>query len=165
MLPPDPVHALRRASRTQAGRFLAVGAVATVVDVGLFNVLHALAGLDPVLSKALSTAVAAAVAYVGNRQWSFDDGCASRPRAQALPYLLVTLAGLGVSLVPVAAARALGHEGLVAMNLAANVLGLGLGTCLRFYGYRRWVFAAPTPAPTAAVPIRSAADEGLRRAA
>jgi hypothetical protein len=33
------------------------------------------------------------------------------------------------------------------MNVAANVVGLGLATVFRFYGYRRWVFAPQDRAP------------------
>lgn len=157
---PGPVRALLA---TQAGRFLVVGGVATVVDVGLFNVLHVLLALDPVLSKALSTSVAAVVAYVGNRTWSFEAGSDQAVGRQVVPYVLVTVVSLGISLVPVFVAREVGLQGVVAMNIAANLVGLGLATAFRFVGYSRWVFTAGARASA----TDSAVDEqrDLRRAA
>jgi putative flippase GtrA len=157
---PAPVRALLG---TQAGRFLVVGGVATVVDVGLFNVLHVLLALDPVLSKALSTSVAAVVAYVGNRSWSFDAGSDQAVGRQVVPYVVVTVVSLGISLVPVYVAREIGLQGVVAMNVAANLVGLGLATAFRFVGYQRWVFTA---APAASSTDRADDEQGdLRRAA
>jgi putative flippase GtrA len=37
----------------------------------------------------------------------------------------------------------LGLSGPLADNVAANVIGLGLGTLFRFWSYRRWVFPDP----------------------
>jgi putative flippase GtrA len=154
---------LRALLATQAGRFLVVGGVATVVDVGLFNVLHVLLALDPVLSKALSTSVAAVVAYVGNRTWSFEAGSDVAVGRQVVPYVVVTVVSLGISLLPVYVAREIGLQGVVAMNVAANLVGLGLATVFRFVGYQRWVFTAPA-SPSLTEDEVSAPDE-LRSAA
>jgi putative flippase GtrA len=127
----------------QAVRFLLVGGVATAVDVGLFNVLHVLGGLDSLAAKSISSVVAAVVAFVGNRQWSFPPGQGHGVglRAQVIRYVAVNVAALGLSLAPIAVAQgALGLHGVVAMNIAANVVGLGLATAFRFLAYGRWVF-------------------------
>jgi putative flippase GtrA len=123
------------------------------VDVALFNVLHVLVGAEPLAAKSVSTVTAAVVAFVGNRQWSFASGHGHELRVQVARYVAVHAVGLGLALAPIAVARyVLGLEGAVAMNVAANVVGLGLATVFRFYGYRRWVFAPQdrAPAPTAA---------------
>jgi putative flippase GtrA len=126
----------------QAARFLAVGGFATVVDVGLFNLwLHVVAATGPVLAKTVSTVAGAVVAFVGNRQWSF----AGRHRVgfghQVSRYTVVNVAALVLAVAPVVVAHSvLGLRGTLAMNLAANVVGLGAATAFRFYGYRRWVF-------------------------
>jgi len=125
----------------QAVRFLFVGGLATVVDVGLFNVLHVLAGADPIAAKGVSTVAGAVAAFIGNRQWAFAARQGQPVRRQVLRYVLVNLAALGLALVPIALARdVLGLHGVLAMNVAANVVGLGLATVFRFVGYRRWVF-------------------------
>jgi putative flippase GtrA len=134
--------AARPGAAVQAARFLTVGGFATVVDVGLFNLLlHVLAATGPVLAKTVSTVVGAVVAFVGNRQWSF----AGRHRVglghQVSRYTVVNLAALALAVAPVVVAHSvLGLGGTLAMNVAANVVGLGAATAFRFYGYRRWVF-------------------------
>ncbi len=140
---PEPV---RRPLARQVLRFLLVGGLATAVDVGLFNLLHYGAGTGPLTAKVASTVAGGAVAFVGNRQWSFDDQD-GRLWAQVLAFVAVSAAALVLALVPLAVARyVLGLTGVVALNLAANVVGLALATALRFWGYRRFVFRVPGPA-------------------
>ena len=158
--PPAPP---RPALLGQATRFLLVGGVATLVDVGLFNLLHyGLAGVEllaiaftvgPLTAKVLSTVVAGLVAFVGNRQWSFA-GAHGTVRQQALLFVAVNAAALLLALAPLAVARyGLGLTGFVALNLAGNVVGLAMATAFRFWGYRRWVF------PSAPAPQEQDADE------
>jgi putative flippase GtrA len=131
----------------QAGRFLLVGGVATLVDVAAFNALHYGLGVGPLSSKVVATVLGGATAFVGNRQWSFDGARGGSWRRQAYAFLLVNLASMLLALLPLAVARyVLGLTGVVALNVAGNVIGLVLATGLRFWGYRRWVFAAPEPA-------------------
>ena len=121
----------------QATRFLLVGGFATLVDVGLFNLLHyGLSGAEvlglavvvgPLTAKVLSTIVAGVVAFVGNRQWSFA-GASGDLRQQALLFVAVNAAALLLALAPLAATRyVLGLTGFVALNLAGNVVGLATG--------------------------------------
>lgn len=125
----------------QAARFLVVGGAATVVDVGAFNALHVGLGVGPLSAKVASTVLGGAVAFVGNRQWSFGSGTDGRLRRQVAAFVLVSLAALGLALLPLAIARyALGLTGVVALNIAGNGIGLALATAFRFWGYRRFVF-------------------------
>lgn len=134
----------------QATRFLLVGGFATLVDIGLFNLLHyGLTGVQllgvalavgPLTAKVLSTVAAGFVAFVGNRQWSFA-GADGSVRQQAVLFVAVNAAALLLALAPLAVARyVLGLTGFVALNLAGNVIGLAMATAFRFWGYRRWVF-------------------------
>lgn len=139
---PEPV---RRRLARQAWRFLVVGALATGVDVGLFNLLHYGLHTGPLTAKVASTIAGGVVAFVGNRQWSFDDADGD-VHAQVLAFVVVSVVGLVLALVPLAFARyVLGMTGVVELNVAANVLGLALATAFRFWGYRRYVFP-PAPA-------------------
>ena len=119
-----------------------------MADVGLFNLLHYGVGVGPLSSKVASTVVGGAVAFVGNRQWSFGDHAPDRLRGQVLAFLAVNAAALLLALLPLAVARyALGLTSVVALNVAGNVVGLMLATGVRFEGYRRWVFpSGPAPA-------------------
>lgn len=162
--PPTAAPAQQERSRLlgQATRFLVVGGLATLVDIGLFNLLHyGLSGtvvlgativIGPLTAKVLSTIVAGVVAFIGNRQWSFA-GASGTVRRQALLFLAVNVAALLLALAPLALARyALGLTGFVALNLAGNVIGLGMATAFRFWGYRRWVFPEQRSEPAPARP-------------
>jgi putative flippase GtrA len=121
-------------------KFGVVGGVAFFVDVGLFNVLlHATD--KPLTSKTISTVVATTVAYAGNRLWTFRRRARSGVRREYSLFFLLNGVGLAISLSCLAISHyLLGFTGTLSDNIAANVIGLGLGTAFRFWSYRRWVF-------------------------
>ena len=135
-------------------KFVVVGGFCFVLDTLLANWFHFGLGLGPTTSKALSTIIATAVSYLGNRLWSFahrvDD---ERGHGQdATVYALINLAGLVITLVPVDIAHyLLGATSKLAFNVS-QVLGTLIATVFRFWAYRRWVFAAdPDAAERAAL--------------
>ena len=147
----------RRALLGEAARFLLVGGVATVVDVVAFNVLHVGLGVGPLSAKVVSTVLGGAVAFVGNRQWSFGGATTGPVHRQLLAFALVSLVALGLALLPLAIARyVLGLTGVLALNLAGNVVGLALATAFRFWGCRRYVFDRPAAVELPAAPYENA---------
>jgi putative flippase GtrA len=130
-------------------KFGIVGAVAFVVDLGLFNILRntVLSGYgDGPLSRAviatiISAAVATCVAWIGNRMWTFRHRRNRPVHHEALLFALTN----GVALLIQAACvgvshHVLGQETLVAENVA-KLVGIALGTLFRFWAYRRFVFS------------------------
>jgi putative flippase GtrA len=129
------------------GKFGVVGAVSYVVDVTVSNLL--LASLGPYWATLISMTVAATVAFVGNRYWTWRDRERTGLHREYLLYFLFNLIGLGISLVCVwfclhvlGAIWPSAFTGRLAFNIAKNVVGVGLGTMFRFWSYRRYVFAA-----------------------
>ena len=139
----------------QAVLFLAVGGVGFVVDVGVFNVLRATV-LAPayvpggaIWAKIISLTLAIAVNWIGNRTIAFrrvrHRGDGEAIAREAIDFLVASLLGSAVALL----CLAISHYGLqltsaTADNISANVVGLALGTALRFALYRGWVFR-PSP--------------------
>ena len=143
-------------------RFGSVGAVAFVVDVGLFNLLRfgpgELLGAKPLTAKVLSVAVATVVAWLGNRYWTFARRRTATRVRELLGFAAVNVGGMAIAVACLAFSHyVLGLTSPLADNIAANVVGLGLGTVFRYVAYRRVVFtgtrglvSARAPAPAAA---------------
>ena len=130
-------------------KFGIVGAVAFVVDLGLFNILRntVLSGYGngplsrAVIATVISAAVATCVAWVGNRMWTFRHRRNRPVHHEALLFALTN----GVALLIQAACVGVSHhdlrqESLVAENIA-KLVGIALGTLFRFWAYRRFVFS------------------------
>lgn len=138
--------------------FGVVGLVALVVDLAAFNLARQVFDLGPLTAKTTSVVLATTVAFAGNRQWTFRDRSRGGVLRQYALFgvlngvgLLIALACLGISYY------LLGLRGPLAENVAANGVGLVLGTAFRFWSYRRWVFGAQSSAPeTSPVPAAAA---------
>jgi putative flippase GtrA len=128
-------------------KFGVVGLVGYVVDVGLFNLLrlgffgsdHALQ--EPIGAKVLSVSVAVIVTWFGNRYWTFREHRRANYLLELGEFAAVAAGGLLIGLLCLWVSHyALGFDNLVADNIAANVVGLVLGTAFRFLLYRFWVY-------------------------
>ena len=135
----SPVQALAH----EVAKFGIVGAVAFVIDVGLFNLLLYAGPLEgkPLTAKVISVAVATTFAYFGNRFWTFRHRGRTNMGREYLLFFVLNGVGLAISVGCLWFSHyALGLTGPLADNISANVVGLALGTLFRFWSYRRWVF-------------------------
>jgi len=131
----------------QLVQFALVGGVGFVVDTAVFNVLR-LTVFDParihegpLLAKTVSTIVAIAVNWVGNRYWTFGPHRSTRGAMEALEFLAVSILGMLVGLGCLWVSHyLLGFDSPLADNISANVIGLLLGSIVRFALYRHWVY-------------------------
>ncbi|MFH5824281.1 GtrA family protein [Georgenia sp. AZ-5] len=139
-----------RAWLAELVRFGAVGGVAFVVDVGLFNLLRfgpgEVLGHKPLTAKVISVAVSVLVAWLGNRYWTFT-GTRRPSRARELTmFVLVNLGGMVIAVGCLAVSHyVLGLTSPLADNIAANGVGLVLGTAFRYLCYRYVVFTGDSP--------------------
>ena len=137
-----------RALLGQFTRFVSVGAVGLLVDLGLFNLLR-LTVLSPeqlhegpILAKVISTAVAILINWIGNRLWTFRAHRGRQLVREGVEFAVVSVGGMLISLACLWVSHyLLGFTSAASDNIAANVVGLGLGTLFRFTLYRWWVFA------------------------
>ena len=137
------LNAWLRAIAAEFAKFGVVGAVCTVIDVGLFNALHFGANVDPLLAKSASVAVATTASYLGNRHWSFRARGGKGFSREYPVFFLLNAIGLGFALACLAVTKyGFGLTGPLALNLAGNVVGMAGATVFRFWAYRRWVFPA-----------------------
>lgn len=134
----------------EMGKFGIVGAIAFLVDIGLFNFAAGELDLEPLAAKTFSTVVAATLAFLGNRFWTWRHRERSGLAREYLLYFFFNAVGLGIGL----ACLGISHYGLgsiwprvfkslLADNIAGNLVGTALGTLFRFWSYRRFVFVGP----------------------
>lgn len=134
--------------KVELAKFGAIGAVAYVIDVGIFNGLrfadeHGLMHDKPLTAKAISVAIATTFAYFGNRFWTFKDRARTSFRREYVLFFALNGIAMAIALFCLWMSHyVLKYTTPLADNISANVVGLVLGTVFRFWGYRKWVFLA-----------------------
>jgi putative flippase GtrA len=138
----------------EGAKFLAVGGVATVVALVLFNLLvHGVASPGPLNDWPLTAYVVAntigmLVSYRGSRSWAFRHREAVGAVGGRLSFLAINTLTMAFPLLCLAGSRyLLDLDSALADNISANVIGLGIGTVARFWAVRRFVFLHPASAP------------------
>ena len=133
--------ALRRLG-AELAKFGTVGALAFIIDVGLFNVLRAGVLADhPLTAKTISVVVATAFAYVANRNWTYRDRARTGYGRETALFFATNAAALLISWACLFTTHyLLGFDSQLADNISGNVIAVGLGTLFRFWVYRTWVF-------------------------
>ncbi len=132
----------------EVAKFGIVGGIAFLVTEIGTNVLHFDLHLGPITANVIATVVATFVSYLGNRFWTFRHrtGMSNVAGEYSLFFLLNGI-GLVIQLACIGFTYyVLGLPGRLPYNIALFV-GIVLGTLFRFWSYRKWVWAAPQPAP------------------
>ena len=135
----------------RVGKFSAVGTVAFIVDIGVFNLLR----LDPVWmgplwAKVLSVTAATTVSWIGSRYWTFRDGRTNSPVKEALGFFAVNAVGMLIALLCLwFSHHLLGLTSAFADNVSGNIVGVLLGNVFRYLMYRHVLYRPPRGTPRA----------------
>ncbi|MFG2099110.1 Putative flippase GtrA (transmembrane translocase of bactoprenol-linked glucose) [Micromonospora echinaurantiaca] len=137
----------------ELSKFATVGGIAFLIDFALFNYLTGVRDVEPVIGKTISTVIAATVAFLGNRFWTWRHRRGANPAREYALFFFFNGVGLGIAVACLAVSRyGLGSiwpevfQTPLADNIASFIVGTGLGTLFRFWSYRRFVFVeAGTP--------------------
>lgn len=130
-------------------KFGVVGLIGYVIDVAIFNSLILVGAatgnsawiFSSLGAKTVSTSVAIVFNWLGNRYWVFRAHRRRDVAREFFEFVIVSLGGLVIALgVLWFTHHVLGLRSLLVDNIAANVVGLGLGTIFRFVLYRYWVY-------------------------
>ncbi|GAB7050070.1 GtrA family protein [Catenuloplanes indicus] len=138
----------------EIGKFGVVGGIAFVVDFAIYAFCLQGLGMETLTAKAIAASIAATLAFFGNRFWTWRHRERSGLAREYGLYFFFNLVGIGVAL----GTLALTHYGLgsiwpvfqteAADYISAQFLGTALGTLVRFWSYRTFVFVAAAPAST-----------------
>jgi len=137
---------------TEVGRFLAVGLVATIVALIIFNLLvHGFGtmGSAPLnqhaeLAYLIANSVGMVISFRGSKRWAFRDREARHADGGVSAFIVINLLTM---LIPMAclwiSRNGLGLDDPISDNIAANVIGLALANAARFFLFRIYVFRRP----------------------
>jgi putative flippase GtrA len=118
-----------------------VGALALVIDVGLFTWLAPHGALK---AKAVSTTVSTTFAYFGNRHLSFSHRARTSLGRETSSFFGINLITLIFSeLIIGLFVYPLGYAHDSTTVFVVNLGTIGLGTIFRFWSYKRFVFLHP----------------------
>lgn len=143
-----------RARAGMLARFGVVGVAGLVVNLGVFNALRlgplgpndAVAGDDDrvVTAKVIATVVSILFAWIAHRGWTFKGQQRHRPVKELVLFGSVNAVAIAVE----AGVVALTHHGFGWTSLLADnvssLVGIGLGTILRYFGFTGLVFSRVT---------------------
>lgn len=141
------VTTLRRAWPTllQLTKFGAVGSIAFIVDISVYNLLR-MTILDdkPIGAKVISVIVATLVSWLGSRYWTFKEGRNESAVREGLTFALINAGGLLIAMGCLFVSHyVLGFTSRLADNISGNVIGLVLGTLFRYLMYKFFLFKPP----------------------
>ncbi|MEW5939330.1 MAG: GtrA family protein [Chloroflexota bacterium] len=77
-------------------KFAAVGAIGTVVDFGVFNLLNIVFDVAPVYAQAVSFATAVFNNFLWNRHWTYPESRSKKVHHQMLQFGLINVGGLAI---------------------------------------------------------------------
>lgn len=123
-----------------ASRFLTVGAVSTVIEIGVFNLLLYVLGADAVLAKVIASLVALVNAYFGNRLWAFRGRTRGRRRWELVRFLIVNAACTVLGAVLLWAGLLLVPGAGALVTNVVNLATIVVVVVVRFALYAWWVF-------------------------
>ncbi|WP_372734203.1 GtrA family protein [Nocardioides sp.] len=134
--------------RQEAGRFLAVGLVATIVALILFNFLvHGFGAMDsawfnqnPEVAYVLANAVGMLISFRGTKVWAFRERETKHPDGGVIAFVVINLATMLIPVTCLWVSRGLGLDDPISDNISANVIGLALANAARFFLFREFVF-------------------------
>ncbi len=136
---------------SEGAKFLTVGGVATVVSFVIFNgLVHGYYGGpgpmhdQPLWAFVIANTVGMVVSYRGSRSWAFRNRSAVGVAGGRLAFFVINMVSMVIPLGCLSFSRyVLGLTDPFADNIAANVVGLSLGTLARFWALRRFIFLSP----------------------
>ena len=126
-------------------QFGMVGAAAYVIDVSLFNLVqHGPTGFlsgHPNSSQLLASAIATVFSWLANRYWTYRGRTQKNVAREATLFVIANLGGIAITqFCLLFTHHVLGLTSPLADNIAAYIVGFGLGTAFRFIFYHYIVF-------------------------
>ena len=132
-------------------KFSTVGAIGTVVDFGVYNILNLVFGLAPVFSQAISFALAVINNFWWNRHWTYPESRGKAVHHQMAQFGLINVVGLLIRTPTIAGLENPIENLAVRLGVgadAANVVGhnialalaIGIVMLWNYFANRYWTY-------------------------
>jgi putative flippase GtrA len=132
-------------------KFGVIGTIGFLVTEGVFNLMIA-NHQATFTANAVSTLVAAAVTFAGNRYWTFRHRERTGMAREITVFLALNLIGIAIQQACLEFAKhEFGRNDKLTLN-AAFLVGVVLATLFRFWSYRKFVWLAQVADQAPAVP-------------
>ena len=89
----------------EMSKFATVGGFAFLIDFALFNYLTSSRGVEELTAKTISTVIAASVAFIGNRFWTWRHRQRNNPAREYALFFFFNAVGLGIAVACLALSR------------------------------------------------------------
>jgi putative flippase GtrA len=132
-------------------KFATVGAIGTVVDFGIFNLLNIVFGIAPIYAQAVSFATAVVNNFLWNRHWTYPESRSKKVHHQMLQFGLINVGGLIIR-TPIVGGleHPLGHllakfgiQAATADGLGENMalaIAIGIVMLWNYFANRYWTY-------------------------
>jgi putative flippase GtrA len=137
--------------RTRFLKFATVGAIGTVVDFSIYNLLNIVFHIQPVISQVFSFSLAVVNNFLWNRHWTYPESRAKAIHHQMVQFGLINVGGLLIRTpiiaglenpigifagrlgVQAGAATVIGHN-------AALAVAIGIVMLWNYFANRYWTY-------------------------
>lgn len=127
----------------EMAKFGVVGGVGFIVSLVGADLLRYDFGVGKYKAVTVATLLATVVTFLGNRYWTYRHRAHVGTTRESVTFFVMNGIGILIQYASIATIEeGLGLSSPFWYNFA-NLLGIAIGTCFRFYSYRRWVWKAP----------------------
>lgn len=127
----------------ELAKFGVVGGIGFIVSLVGADLLRYDLGVGKYKAVTAATLLATVVTFIGNRYWTYRHRPRTGTARESLMFFVMNGIGILIQYASIATIEdGLGLNSKFWYNFA-NLLGIAIGTCFRFYSYRRWVWKAP----------------------
>jgi putative flippase GtrA len=124
----------------QAARFIVVGLINTIVDMGAFYVLGLIPGMPHTGAKAISYVLGICNSFVWNKYWTFNAGSSERGKREFVVFFVVNLPPLLVNVVVFTVLGIWIDSGSVLVRMAKAFAAAVVSVAWNFLGSRYFAF-------------------------
>jgi putative flippase GtrA len=150
---PDAVDLIRRgidrwnSLLAEGGKFGIIGAINFGLDMLLYNVFYA-CGIPLLTAKGLATVCSSTSSYFMNKHWTYKDRPRQNVHREYILFFLFNAIGLAIQWGFLGLFKFVLHVETPFWNNVGAFLGIALGTLVRFWTYRKFVFLQPETDPS-----------------